>query len=62
MVFAQVPGNLEFMMEKLYGEYKKSRRQVSLKETEYVAAKSEARFEVRTNDDVEIKHDHHLSR
>lgn len=55
VVLAQDAYDLEFMIKRLYNEYKKWGLQVSLQKTEYLVANSEAKFEVMINDDVQVK-------
>lgn len=47
--------DMEFMLRRLYAEYRKWGLEVSLEKTEYLVINSEAKFEVLINDDAQIK-------
>lgn len=55
VVLAQDAYDLEFMIKRLYNEYKKWGLQVSLQKTEYLVANSEVKFEVMINDVLQVK-------
>lgn len=55
VIVAQDSFDLEFMLRRLYSEYRKWGLEVSLEKTEYLVVGSDAKFEVLINDDVQIR-------